>query len=41
LHSDEDLPEDGLEQMALAMMTGIREWTLEGRRPRSQRRTRP
>jgi hypothetical protein len=25
---------DGLEQMALAMLTGIREWTLEGRRPR-------
>ena len=40
LPGDEDLPEDGLEQMALAMMTGMREWTLEGRKPRSRRRTR-
>jgi AcrR family transcriptional regulator len=37
LPGDEDLPEDVLEQMALAMLTGIREWTLEGRRPRRRR----
>jgi AcrR family transcriptional regulator len=38
LPDDDDHPEDGLEQMALAMMTGIREWSLEGRRPRRKRR---
>jgi hypothetical protein len=32
LPGDEDLPEDGLEQMAAALMTGIREWTLQGRK---------
>jgi AcrR family transcriptional regulator len=37
LPGDDDLPQDGLEQMALAMMTGIREWTLEGRKPRRSR----
>ena len=30
LPSPDDLPEDGLEQMARALMTGIREWTLRG-----------
>jgi AcrR family transcriptional regulator len=40
LPGDEDLPDDGLEQMALAMMTGIREWTVEGRNPRRGRRAR-
>ena len=30
LPNPEDLPEDGLEQMARALMTGIREWTLRG-----------
>jgi len=34
LPGDEDLPDDALEQMALLMMTGMREWTLEGRKPR-------
>lgn len=38
LPGDKDLPEDALEQMALAMLTGIREWTLEGRKPRRRRR---
>jgi AcrR family transcriptional regulator len=37
LPGDEDLPDDGLEQMAAAMMTGIREWTLERRKPRRGR----
>jgi DUF438 domain-containing protein len=34
---EDDLPEDALERMALAMMTGIREWTLERRKPRRGR----
>ena len=34
---DEDLPEDALEQMSAAMLTGIREWTREGRKPRRGR----
>jgi len=37
LPGDDELPDDALEQMALAMLTGIREWTLERRRPRRGR----
>jgi AcrR family transcriptional regulator len=43
LPGDDDLPEDGLELVALAMMTGIREWSGQRRRPaagRPRRRTR-
>jgi AcrR family transcriptional regulator len=32
LPAPEDLSEDALEQMAVALMTGIREWTVEGGR---------
>ena len=39
LPGDEDLPDDGLAEMALAMLTGIREWTMEGRKPRRSRRS--
>jgi AcrR family transcriptional regulator len=38
LPGDENLPEDGLEQMAAALMTGIREWTLEARTGKRRRR---
>jgi AcrR family transcriptional regulator len=37
LPCDDELPDDALEQMALAMLTGIREWTLERRKPRRGR----
>lgn len=39
LPGDGDLPDDGLAEMALAMLTGIREWTMEGRKPRRSRRS--
>jgi AcrR family transcriptional regulator len=39
LPAREDLPEDALEQMAVALMTGIREWTLDARRREPKKRS--
>ena len=39
LPAPDDLPEDGLEQMAAALMTGMREWTIEARKREPKKRS--